>query len=173
MGRKRQVIWAIASVAILVLIAGLVGLAVSSSWGPFIIRLAPVLGTVGVLATALGPAARWLAARMGNRDLLQRNVARMDGRGRMPKVRDDGPAWPEIHKSFPLRPQPGASALHPILPTYVPRDVDLDVDQAIGRGGLIILEGAAASGLSLIFRFAQKRTAPSYILSRSGRCNFM
>jgi tetratricopeptide (TPR) repeat protein len=155
MWRKWQVT-PLAVVAVTVLLACSAGLVVSSSRGSFSMRLASLLGGMATfLAVPYGAMARWRGARLADRKLLQLHVDGTNRRGQMPTVREDTPAWPEIHKSFPLESfplelLPGTRALDQRLPTYVARDVDPEVYRAIDRGGLIILEGPSASGLSRI-----------------------
>jgi hypothetical protein len=169
MRRKGQVT-PLAVVAVTGLLACSAALAISSSRGSFFERLAPVLaGMAAFLTVPHGLLTRWRGARLADRKLLQLNVEGTDRRGQMPRVREDTPAWPEIHKSFPLESfppelRPDASALDHRLPTYVIRDVDPKIDQAIRRGGLIILEGPSASGLSRTAYEAIKRECLGWIM---------
>ena len=80
--------------------------------------------------------------------------------GRVPHVAELGLRELGVHPAARTAQQGSAPPELAEMPPYVPRDCDTEVEAAMARGGLVILEGRSAAGKSRAAAEAIRRAAP-------------
>jgi tetratricopeptide (TPR) repeat protein len=160
MWRRWPVMWLLAPAGVAAVVAIFV---ISSLYERFLLVALDAL--VSLLALLLRMGAKRRDAWAAERDCLRDHVCGADTHGRLPKVRDANQiSQLGVHEAISLPDEPGTSSLDPHLPAYACRDEDWKIDEALRRGGLVVAQGASASGLTRIISEAIKRCYPSWSL---------
>jgi hypothetical protein len=159
-------LWALLGLAVVV---GALLALVAGVWLP-----GPAAAAVGsvVAASIFGVTSshgtRLLAKRARQRDLMPEHLVSATASGRLRRVRDlDDPIALRVHPAALLR-QPGGDADR--VPPYIRRDIHRELEQAVTRGGFIVVTGDSTAGKTRAAYEVLRASLPDhYLIAPAGR----